>query len=170
MTQVVVALGSNLGDREGRIGEAIARLSEWVQEVRISRLYRTAPLYLEDQPEFLNACLIGRTSFGPLRLLRALKAIELALGRRPRGRNEPREIDLDLVAYGRLVFRQAPGLPPGLTVPHPRAGERRFVLEPLFELEPEFVLPDQGAVRELLSRDSVSRQPLEVHGVARIPL
>ncbi len=105
-------------------------------------------MYVADQPPFLNAALCGISHDGPLLLLRKLKDLEQELGRTPRERNGPREIDIDLLAYGSLKYRFAGGL--RLTVPHPRVVERRFVLQPLADLAFDFHLPGLGTVRELL--------------------
>lgn len=150
MTPVVVALGSNLGDREAAIEGALVRLSDAVRIDRVSPLYETEPLYRTDQPGFLNAVAVGEAVSGPLALTKRLKEIESSLGRVDRGRNGPREIDLDLIVYGCLILES-----PGLTLPHPRAHERRFVLEPWLAADPEAVLPGFGPVGEVLARSGV---------------
>lgn len=102
-------------------------------------------MYVEDQPAFVNACGALSTSEGPFQLLTHLKRLELEIGRLQRDRNGPREIDIDLIAYGSLQLRSD-----RLRVPHPRLIERRFVLQPLFDFAPDLVLPGLGIVRELL--------------------
>jgi 2-amino-4-hydroxy-6-hydroxymethyldihydropteridine diphosphokinase len=123
----VIALGSNLGNREYHLRRAIRELP--VRVVRVSTFIETDPMNAPP-PKFLNAVVIGTTTLGPHALLAALLALEKRLGRRRTGvRNEPRIIDLDLIAYDALRIRT-----PSLTLPHPRAHLREFVLGPLREL------------------------------------
>jgi 2-amino-4-hydroxy-6-hydroxymethyldihydropteridine diphosphokinase len=120
----IVALGSNLGDREYHLRRALRELP--IRVVRVSSFLETEPVDAPP-PMFLNAVAIGYTSLGPHALLAALLALEKRLGRRRRGvHNEPRIIDLDLIAYGATRMRT-----PELTLPHPRAHEREFVMKPL---------------------------------------
>lgn len=137
-----------MGDRQAHIEAAIALLREVVADLRVSRLIETAPMYVTDQPAYLNGAAIGYTDLGPLALLARLKSIESEVGRTPSVRYGPREIDLDLLAYGRVAFRSSGRL----EVPHPRTPERRFVLEPLAELDPKLHLPGLGLVATLLER------------------
>jgi 2-amino-4-hydroxy-6-hydroxymethyldihydropteridine diphosphokinase len=142
-----VGLGSNLGDREDNLRRALALLED-VGAIRVSSFRETDPVGVTDQPRFLNAAARVDTALGARELLDRLLEIERALGR-DRSREErwgPRTIDLDLLLYGGETIEE-----PGLTVPHPRLAERRFVLEPLHELDPELTLPDGRAVRELLA-------------------
>ena len=123
----VIALGSNLGDREYHLRRAIRELP--VRVVRVSSFIETEPVGAPPPP-YLNAVAIGYTSLGPHELLAALLSLETRLGRRRRGvRNEPRIIDLDLIAYDALRIRT-----PTLTLPHPRAHEREFVMKPWREI------------------------------------
>jgi 2-amino-4-hydroxy-6-hydroxymethyldihydropteridine diphosphokinase len=145
---VYIGLGSNLGDRDENLRRALERLSE-LGPVRSSSFHETDPVGVTDQPKFLNAAAELSTDLSAGDLLKALLAIERELGR-DRSREErwgPRTLDLDLLLYDDLVIDE-----PGLTVPHPRLAERRFVLEPLQELAPGLVLPDGAPVRDLLSR------------------
>jgi 2-amino-4-hydroxy-6-hydroxymethyldihydropteridine diphosphokinase len=141
-----VGLGSNLGDREGNLTRALALL-ERVGSVRPSSIRETDPIGVTEQPKFLNAVAEVETEVPARELLDRLLAIELELGRDRAAETRwgPRTIDLDLLLYGDETIDE-----PGLTVPHPRLAERRFVLEPLHELEPGLILPDGRAVRELL--------------------
>lgn len=144
MTRAYVGLGANLGDREAAI-RAAARL---IGAVRLSRIRETEPWGYADQPRYLNAVAEIETELTPRELLDRLLAVERELGRR-RGtgpRYGPRTIDLDLLLYGEETVDE-----PGLTVPHPRLHERRFVLEPLAELAPEAVVPGRGRVSALLA-------------------
>jgi 2-amino-4-hydroxy-6-hydroxymethyldihydropteridine diphosphokinase len=135
-----LALGSNVGDREANLREALERLS--ASEIRViqrSSLYETAPQDLLDQPWFLNAVVEVQSELFPLQLLARVRAIEREMGRRrviPKG---PRNIDIDILFYGRAVI-----VAPELEVPHPRMAQRRFVLEPLAEIAPNFRHPVTG--------------------------
>ena len=121
---VIIALGSNLGDREYNLRRAIRELP--IRVVRVSPFLETEPVDAPP-PMFLNAVVTGYTDLGPQALLVALLALERRLGRRRRGlRREPRIIDLDLIAHGATRLRT-----PTLTLPHPRALEREFVMKPL---------------------------------------
>ena len=112
----------------------------------MSTLRETEPVGRLDQPRFLNGAVAVATTLPPRALLERLLAVERELGRERGGpRFGPRTIDLDLLLYGDETVEE-----PGLTVPHPRLAERRFVLEPLAELAPDLVLPDGRSVRELL--------------------
>lgn len=123
---VVVALGSNLGDRGYNLRRAIDALP--IRVVRVSRFHETEPVNAPP-PSYLNAVVSGHTTLPPLALLDALLALEIRLGRRRRGvRNEPRVIDLDLIAYDATRLRTT-----RLTLPHPRARQRAFVMVPLLE-------------------------------------
>jgi 2-amino-4-hydroxy-6-hydroxymethyldihydropteridine diphosphokinase len=144
-----VGLGSNLGDRAAAIGRAVELLGRTpgVRVVAVSELRETDPVGLADQPRFLNGACVLETELGASELLRRLQAVEQVLGRRREGvpRFGPRTIDLDLLLYGQETIRE-----PGLEVPHPRLAERRFVLEPLVELEPQLALPDGRRLADLL--------------------
>jgi 2-amino-4-hydroxy-6-hydroxymethyldihydropteridine diphosphokinase len=142
-----VGLGSNLGDREANLRRARELLEE-LGPVRFSSIRETDPVGITDQPKFMNAVAEVETDLPARELLDRLLAIERALGRERAAevRWGPRTIDLDLLLYGSETIDE-----PGLTVPHPRLTRRRFVLEPLHELDPELVLPDGRAVRDLLA-------------------
>lgn len=145
MTLAYVGLGANLGDREGTMRRALELLGDDV--VAVSTFRETDPVGYEDQPRFVNAAVALETELGPRELLEQLLAVERALGRTRDGpRYGPRTIDLDLLVYGDDAFDE-----PGLHVPHPRLAERRFVLEPLFELAPDLVIPGAGPVSALLA-------------------
>lgn len=135
-----LGLGSNEGDRLGALRAAREELERrGVAVVASSSVYETAPQgEVLDQPDFLNACLTIETDLDPERLLDTCKDVERALGRVPGGpRHGPRPIDVDLLLLGDLVHESD-----RLTLPHPEVSARRFVLEPLLELEPGLTLPD----------------------------
>jgi len=149
VTAAYVALGSNLGDSRRYLGEAIeamARLPSTRVTAR-SRLYRTPPWGMLEQPPFLNAAVRLDTGLAAGELLDALLAIERAAGRTREGeRWGPRTLDLDLLHMEGVRMADA-----RLTLPHPRIAERAFVLLPLADLAPELDLPGQGKVAELLA-------------------
>ncbi len=146
MARAFVGLGSNLGDREASLRGALELLGEDV--VAVSSFRETDPVGYLDQPPFLNAAAALETGLAPRALLERLLEVERELGRTRDGpRFGPRTIDVDLLLYEDRVIDE-----PGLVVPHPRMAERRFVLEPLAELDPALAVPGQGKVSDLLAR------------------
>jgi 2-amino-4-hydroxy-6-hydroxymethyldihydropteridine diphosphokinase len=144
-----VGLGSNLGDRERMLRDAVDALGseDGITVAAVSSFRETEPVGVGDQPRFLNGVVSLETSLGARELLDRLLAVEQRFGRvRIPGEHGPRTLDLDLLLYGDETFEE-----PGLTVPHPRLHERRFVLEPLAELAPGLVVPDLGTVEFLLT-------------------
>jgi 2-amino-4-hydroxy-6-hydroxymethyldihydropteridine diphosphokinase len=131
MTDAFLALGTNLGDREQQLAEALTLLNgmDGIVLVALSRVYASAPWGVEDQPDFLNVCAHVDTWLTPEELLKACKRAEAALGRQQRQRWGPREIDIDI-----LLMDDVDMDTPLLTIPHPRMPERRFVMEPLAEI------------------------------------
>ena len=150
MVTAYVGLGSNLGEPERQIEQALELLAaeEGIELHAVSTLRWTDPVGYRDQPRFLNGAAEVETSLGARELLQRLLAIERRLGRErgERPRFGPRTIDLDLLVYGDSVVDE-----PGLTVPHPRLAERRFALEPLAEMAPELEVPGAGPVQALLA-------------------
>ena len=136
MLEVFIALGTNLGDRRRNLSDARRMLGPAVLVLQASSIYETPPWGFTDQPDFLNQVLRGETDLPPKALLNLLKSVEAELGRTPTFRYGPRLIDLDLIAFDRLVLES-----PSLKIPHPRLAERRFVLEPLAEIAPGWVHP-----------------------------
>jgi 2-amino-4-hydroxy-6-hydroxymethyldihydropteridine diphosphokinase len=139
-----LGLGSNLGDREAHLRRAV----ELLKPRRVSSLYESEPMYVTDQPRFLNIVAELRTDLGPEELFRRCEEIEAALGGRerpiPKG---PRTIDIDLLLYDDVVMQSK-----DLTLPHPAIAERLFVLEPLAELAPGITIPGSGVtLQELLN-------------------
>jgi len=139
ITRVAIALGSNLGDRSAHLGFAAARLAEFLNTLTVSRWYDTDPVGVGEQPRFLNGAAVGETTLSPRETLDRLLAIERARGRERPFAGAPRTLDLDLVLFGDQIVEEN-----GLTVPHPRFRERRFVLEPLNEIAPAMIDPVTG--------------------------
>jgi len=149
VARAFVGLGANLGERDATMRRALDLLgaTESIDVVEVSAFRETEPVGVVEQPRFLNAVAALDTKLAPEALLVRLLAIELELGRTREGlRFGPRTIDLDLLLYGEVVLEA-----PGLSLPHPRLHERRFVLEPLAELAPELVIPGRGRVKSLLA-------------------
>lgn len=160
MKTVYLGLGSNIGDREANLREAVQRMeAEGIRIVRRSSLYETAPRDMLEQPQFLNAAVEAATESFPLQLLARVLNIERTMGRRRISPKGPRNIDIDILFYGRSVIRTSE-----LEAPHPRIAERAFVLEPLAEIAPDFRHPVTGkTIRELLSS-------LEPQGIRRLDI
>lgn len=135
-----IGLGSNLGNRIAHLRFGLSALRRLLCDVVVSRVYETEPREVVEQPRFLNACCVGRTRQTPRQLLEQLQQVELLAGRRRAGpRYGPRVLDLDLLLHGTTVIET-----PDLVVPHPRLRERPFVLVPLAELVPHWVVPASG--------------------------
>ncbi len=155
----LIALGSNVPPCLERIRAAANAVCGLLAEPRGSKIHRTAPMDFEDQEDFLNACLCGRTTLPPFALLYQLKNLESRLGRVQRQKNGPREIDLDIIAYGRLALES-----PRLRLPHPRLAERRFVLEPAVEAAPQSWIAGLGQLVSIRDQAGVEWQKVESTG------
>ena len=145
---VVLALGSNLGDRLANLQAAVDALAAGpgLDQVAVSPVYETAPVGGPPQPDYLNAVLVAMTSLPPRAVLDRGRAAETALGRVRGPRWGPRTLDVDVIAYGNEVSSD-----PELTLPHPRAHERAFVLAPWHDVDPGAVIPGRGPVAGLLA-------------------
>ena len=142
---VYLALGSNLGDRLANLKQAIVALPPQMEVSAKSSVYETPPWGYEDQPKFLNQVIKAKTYLDPEPLLKHLKRLEIALGRKESFPNGPRLIDMDILFYDDLVLNTA-----ALVIPHPRLHERGFVLLPLTDINPELVHPvNKKNVREM---------------------
>lgn len=149
---VYLALGSNLGDRLANLKRAVAALTPQMEVKAKSHVYETPPWGFEDQPRFLNQVIKVNTYLTPESLLKHLKRLEVALGRKATFPNGPRLIDIDILFYDDLVLDT-----PSLVIPHPRLHERGFVLLPLMDIAPDLVHPVlRKSVRELLAYCNVS--------------
>ena len=149
MTIAYVALGANLGDAEGSLRAVMRELSALpgIRLLKSSSLYRTAPVGLKNQPDFINAAVVLDTELDSHALLRALFDIEQRFGRQRSIPNAPRTLDLDLLLYDDEVSDDST-----LTLPHPRMHERAFVLAPLVEIAPGLSIPGKGPIADLLAQ------------------
>jgi len=145
--KAVIALGSNLGNRELNIDSAIAELAKIVEITHLSTNHETDPVGGPEQPKYLNAIAIAETELKPEELLIAMLEIENKLGREREVHWGPRTLDLDLIVFGDEVIDSEI-----LMLPHPRAHERRFVLEPWLEIEPDAYIPGIGKVESILQQ------------------
>ena len=143
--KVVIALGSNLGEREIHIQNALEQMASFLTIVRVSSFIETKPVGGPPQGNYINAVAICDCDLDPEELLERLMAIEAILGRVREVVNGPRTIDLDIISIEDLEIRS-----PNLTLPHPRAHLRDFVMRPWLEIEPEAHLASLGRVKELL--------------------
>jgi 2-amino-4-hydroxy-6-hydroxymethyldihydropteridine diphosphokinase len=148
MRTAYLSLGSNVGERERMLSEALRLLeSPGLQVARVSPVYETEPQDFKNQPWFLNLVVEVRTALFPMQLLTRVRKIERELGRKRTVNKGPRSIDIDILLYGESVIDTK-----DLVVPHPRMAERRFVLQPLADLAPDLRHPVlRRSVKELLS-------------------
>ena len=147
MTDIFLALGSNIDNRKQHIETAIVLLREKVQDITVAPLYETKPRYFEDQQNFLNTVLRGFTDLEPRELLQFTKAVQKEVGRVERFRNGPREIDIDILFYDNVAYKDEE-----LEIPHPRLQERDFVLQPFADINPDFSHPVlKKTIRKLLA-------------------
>ena len=145
--KAVISLGANIGNPEEQMQLAIAMLREATEVIALSSIYTTEPVGGPEQPNYLNAICIAESDLPAADLLALLHGIEKTLGRERIERWGPRTIDLDLIQYGTILSSAEE-----LELPHPRAHERKFVLEPWFEIEPDAILLTHGKISELLEQ------------------
>jgi len=137
MHKVCISIGSNMGDRRKNCADALKLMQQrGIHIIKSSKTYETEPWGFEEQPMFVNQAVVADTALGPMSLLSELKMIEKQMGRSGSLRWGPRVIDLDIIFYDDIVIDI-----PELKIPHERAHERRFVLEPLAEIDPDAVHP-----------------------------
>jgi len=156
MSRAVLALGANLGDRAAALQGAVDALAPEAKVVGVSAIFETAPVGGPEQPDYYNAVAIVETALSPSALLDLAHTIEADAGRVRLERWGPRTLDVDIIAFDDVMSDD-----PVLTLPHPRAHERAFVLLPWSDVDPDAVVPGRGRVAELL--DTV-----EVAGVRRL--
>jgi 2-amino-4-hydroxy-6-hydroxymethyldihydropteridine diphosphokinase len=145
--KAVIALGANIGNPQEQMDIAVALLKESLEVSAVSSFFTTAPVGGPEQPDYLNAVCIAESELPAADLLALLHGIEKALGRERIEHWGPRTIDLDLIQYGSLLSYAEE-----LLLPHPRAHERRFVLEPWCEIEPDAILLTHGKASDLLAQ------------------
>ena len=143
--KAVIALGSNIGDTKANLDLALKMLREATDVKQVSSYYSTKPVGYTDQPDFLNAVCIIESELPAMALLAMLQGIEKVMGRERTIKWGPRTIDLDIIQYGDLISKAEE-----LSLPHPRAHERKFVLEPWHEIEPDAILLTHGKISDLL--------------------
>lgn len=136
MTEVYLALGANVGDRQANIEQAVELLGEKIQHIKVASLMETKAVGYTDQPDFLNTVVSGETDLNPEELLKYIKNIEQQVGRVKTFRWGPREIDIDIIFYGDQTYKSE-----HLTIPHPEYQNRDFVLKPLVELNSDLKDP-----------------------------
>ena len=147
MVESLIAVGSNLGDRQGNLRRAVRAIGSLGRVRCASSVYETEPMYLEGQGWFLNCVICLESDLAPRALLDALHRVETEMGRVRGVRYGPRAVDLDILFYGDEVVSEE-----GLEIPHPRIAERLFVLAPLCEVRPGYVHPVLGkTVSEMVS-------------------
>jgi 2-amino-4-hydroxy-6-hydroxymethyldihydropteridine diphosphokinase len=146
--KAVISLGANIGDPKANLDIAVGLLREATDVIAVSNYLQTKPVGGPEQPDYLNAVAILESDLPAKDLLALLNGIETAMGRTREIHWGPRVIDLDLIQYGGLLVNDEK-----LTLPHPRAHERRFVLAPWFEIEPEAILLTHGRISDLLNTD-----------------
>lgn len=151
MIEIVLALGSNVGNRRENLVSALAGVSDFSRIVGVSKIYETPPVGYSEQRSFLNAAIFAETDVAPMELLRLCKALENRLGRIPSFKNGPRAIDIDIIFYGGETLSLDE-----LEIPHPRWSERDFVITPLIDLLDSglFSSGRLAGVAPLLSRHS----------------
>ena len=149
MPRVYLGLGSNVGDGASTIRAAFAELSNLLEGARLSRLYRSRARYVEDQPDFTNAAVMGETELSPRALLSAVNAIEANFGRdrSQETKKGPRRLDIDILLYGSLILNER-----DLVIPHPGLRERQFALLPLLDLDAGLYDPLSGEPYSTIER------------------
>jgi 2-amino-4-hydroxy-6-hydroxymethyldihydropteridine diphosphokinase len=160
MVEVYIGLGSNLGDREDNLRRALEHLRQRMKLAKVSFVYESEPLYVADQPWFLNCVAKFETNLSPGELLAYVQHIENDMGRERRVRYGPRNIDLDILFYGNRILN----IDDILRIPHPLIQERRFVLLPLREIAPDFVHPVRGLTVETLLANLNSNEVVRKKG------
>jgi 2-amino-4-hydroxy-6-hydroxymethyldihydropteridine diphosphokinase len=145
--RAVIALGANIGNPREQMDLAVALLKESLEVSAVSSYFSTAPVGGPEQPDYLNAICIAESELPAADLLALLHGIEKVLGRERIEHWGPRTIDLDLIQYGSLL-----SYADELQLPHPRAHERRFVLEPWAQIEPDAILLTHGKISDLLEQ------------------
>ncbi len=157
MKNVFISLGTNMGDRTENLKSALLQVSKFSKIIKLSSIYKTEAVGNESQPDFLNAAIELETGLLPYELLERLHSIENEMGRKRETKWGPRIIDLDIIFYNDLVI-----ISPNITIPHPHAHQRRFVIEPLAEIAPDFIHPKLNmTISELSGQLSDSKKVIK---------
>jgi len=158
MVEVFIGLGSNLGNRKENLRRALRLLSEQMTLIKTSSIYESEPMYVKDQSWFLNAVAEFETNLEPLALLEFLQMVEKDLGMEKIVKYGPRSIDLDILFYGDQILK----IGDILQIPHLLIQDRRFVLLPLTEINPDYKHPVFGTTIEILLRNLKSNERVEM--------
>jgi len=159
MHTIFLALGSNIGDQESQINQAVELLKVKIADIVVAPLYRSKAVGVTNQPDFVNTALIGKTELTPLELLEFVKTVEQQVGRVYRYHWGPREIDIDIIFFDDVILKTDV-----LEIPHPRMQERDFVLRPLLDLSPTLVHPVfKKRLSELLENATQAIYPKHTH-------
>ncbi len=165
MKKAFIEIGSNLGDRMQYCKNAVDEIGSFAKIIKASSIYETEPVGKENQPEFINCVAEIETELSPQDLLKQLNLVELKLGRVRDEKWGPRTIDLDIILYDDQVINDN-----NLVIPHPRAHLRRFVLEPLSEIAPQFVHPQFNvSVLDLLNEIEDNKSVIKISDQFAIP-
>ncbi len=151
-SKVFIALGSNIGSLEDNLNKAVKKLAEFSKVEKISSFYTTKPQGFLDQADFLNGVCLIETEFSPQDLLKKLKEIEKGMGRKKTFKDGPRIIDLDIIYYDDIVLNT-----PNLTIPHPRAHERMFVMKGMLEIAPKHLHPILKITTEKIIENNIAK-------------
>ena len=154
-----IALGGNIGQREGMLSSAVKALTNWGTIDSISSLYETEPWGMNGQPDFLNAVVSFNTNLTPIQLLRKLQEIEISLGRSGKGNFKSRTVDLDILLFGEFVIDE-----PELVIPHRHLLIRDFFLQPILEIFPDAIDPVSG----IKLSEFEKRIPMQLRTIIRI--
>ena len=159
--RIYLSMGTNLGNRRANLERALRLLTAKVKLLKVSPIYETKPIGYANQPDFLNIVYMGATRLSPEQLLAFVKSTERQMGRKRTFKNGPRIIDIDIIFFGRSVVST-----PGLTIPHPRAVGREFVLRPLADIAPYVVHPVLHKTASRLLRELGKKQGVRKVGTA----
>ena len=151
-SKVFIALGSNIGNLEDNLNIAIKKLAEFSKIEKISPFYTTKPQGFLDQADFLNGVCLIETELPPQDLLKKLKEIEKEMGRKKTFKDGPRIIDLDIIYYDDIILNT-----PDLTIPHPRAHERMFVMKGMLEISPKHLHPVLKKTTEKIIENKIAK-------------
>ena len=150
--KVFIALGSNIGNLEENLNTALEKLAKFAEIKKVSSFYMTKPQGFLEQADFLNGVCLINTDLSPKDLLKKLKEIEKEMGRKKTFKDGPRLIDLDIIYYNDIILNT-----PDLTIPHPRAHTRLFVMQGLFEIAPKYLHPILKITTEKIIENNLAK-------------